>query len=206
MRIADRPKSALLDPSTGAIIPLKAESTHSHLGATVVTTLPKDPCTIFSIGHSDHPLDDFIALLRHYPINTLVDVRSQPYSRWVPIYNREELARALKTNGFTYVFMGDILGGRPSDPSLYHSGQAEKSPDYERIAETPSFQAAIEKLLRLAQDDTVVMMCSEGDHHHCHRARLITPSLLALDVRVIHIQPDGRAVEARPEPKQLSLF
>jgi uncharacterized protein (DUF488 family) len=102
--------------------------------------------------------------------------------------------------------MGGTLGGRPSDPSLYHSGQAEKSPDYERIAETPSFQAAIEKLLRLAQDDTVVMMCSEGDYRHCHRAQLITPSLLALDVRVIHIQPDGRAVEARPESKQLSLF
>ena len=171
-----------------------------------MTTLPDHSFTVYSIGHSDHPLDSFFGLLRDHHIQTLVDVRSQPYSRWVPAYNREAFARSLKTNGFTYVYMGDALGGRPSDPSLYNSGQAEASPDYERIAETPNFQAGIEKLLRLAHDDTVVMMCSEGDHRTCHRAKLITPSLLALDVRVIHIQPDGRAVEARPEPKQLSLF
>ncbi len=196
----------LLHLSLGAIMHLKAASTHSHLGATSVTTLPEHSCTIYSIGHSDHQLGDFIAMLRHHHINTLVDVRSQPYSRWVPAYNREEFARALKTNGFTFIYMGDTLGGRPSDPSLYHSGQAEKSPDYERIAETPSFRAGIEKLLHLARNDTVALMCSEGDHRQCHRAKLITPSLLALDARVIHIQPDGRAVEARPEPKQLSLF
>lgn len=162
--------------------------------------------TVHSIGHSNHELDAFFSLLQRYQVKVLVDVRSQPYSRWVPDFNRESLTRALEEAGLTYLFMGDSLGGRPSDASLYDSGQAEGRPDYERLAEEPSFQAGAEELLDLARSGTVAMMCSEGDHRHCHRALLITPSLLALGARVIHVQPDGRAVEAQPEPKQLSLF
>jgi uncharacterized protein (DUF488 family) len=161
---------------------------------------------IYSIGHSDHELDAFIALLRRYGITTLVDVRSQPYSRWVPQANRETLARALEDAGLTYVFMGDSLGGRPSDPSLYDSEEPDGRPDYERVAASPAFQAGVERLLELAQASTVAMMCSEGDYRRCHRSLLITPSLLQRAARVIHIRPDGEATEAQLEPKQLSLF
>jgi uncharacterized protein (DUF488 family) len=162
--------------------------------------------TIYSIGHSDHELEAFIALLERHAITTLVDVRSQPYSRWVPQANRETLARALKEAGLTYIFMGDSLGGRPSDTSLYDAGQADGRPDYEKIATTPTFSAGIERLLELANESTVVMMCSEGDHRHCHRTLLITPTLLERGGRVFHIRPDGETVEARHEPKQLTLF
>ena len=170
-----------------------------------MTPLSSAP-TIHSIGHSNHELDAFFSLLQRFQIKILVDVRSQPYSRWVPDFNRESLSRALEVAGLTYLFMGDTLGGRPSDPALYDSGQAEGRPDYERLAKEPTFRASVEKLLYLAQSGLVAMMCSEGDHRHCHRALLITPSLLALGGRVIHVQPDGQAVEAQPEPKQLSLF
>jgi uncharacterized protein (DUF488 family) len=169
-------------------------------------TLQNDLPVVYSIGHSNHDLDAFIDLLQPYGIDTLVDVRSHPYSRWVPAFNREVLSRALEEAGLTYLFMGDALGGRPADPSFYDPGQAEGRPNYDRVAEAPGFRAAIEELLALARTGVVAMMCSEGDHQNCHRALLITPSLLALGARVIHIQPDGRAVEARPEPKQLSLF
>lgn len=165
-----------------------------------------DSPTLYSIGHSNHDIDVFIEMLQRYQVDTLVDVRSHPHSRWVPAFNRETLGRALEEAGLTYLFMGEALGGRPSDPSFYDSGQAEGRPNYERIAEAPSFRAAIEELLNLARTKVVAMMCSEGDHQGCHRALLITPSLLAMGARVIHIQPDGRPVEARPEPKQLSLF
>ena len=161
---------------------------------------------IHSIGHSDHELEAFIELLHRYGVTTVADVRSQPYSRWVPQFNRETLARALEAAGLTYAFVGDTLGGRPSDPSLYDSEEAAARPDYERVASTPTFQAGIERLLELACDGTVAMMCSEGDHRHCHRNLLITPDLLARDARVLHIRPDGETVEARPEPKQLTLF
>jgi uncharacterized protein (DUF488 family) len=161
---------------------------------------------IYSIGHSDHELEDFIALLQLHGVNTVVDVRSQPYSRWVPQANRETLARALQEAGLTYVFQGESLGGRPADPSLYEPEQTEGGPDYDRVAATPAFHAGLDELLNLASESTVAMMCSEGDYRRCHRTLLITPSLLDRGARVIHIRPDGETVEARPEPKQLSLF
>jgi uncharacterized protein (DUF488 family) len=167
---------------------------------------------VYSIGHSDHELHSFIDLLRRHGITTLVDVRSQPYSRWVPQFNRETLARAVEEAGLTYVFMGGALGGRPDDPALYEpassdpSGPQDLVPNYERMAETPSFQQGLQHLLELASSNPTAMMCSEGDHRHCHRDLLITDSLLQHEARVIHIQPDGETVEAKPKPKQLSLF
>jgi uncharacterized protein (DUF488 family) len=166
---------------------------------------------LYSIGHSDHESETFIALLRRYGVATVVDVRSQPYSRWVPQANRETLAQALKRAGLTYVFMGDVLGGRPADASLYEPAEDNETPngiqpDYERMAATPTFRAGIQRLLTMAGSTTVAMMCSEGDFRRCHRALLITPSLLEQGARVIHIHPDGDTSEAQPEPKQLSLF
>ena len=161
---------------------------------------------IYSIGHSDHELETLVALLQRHVITTLVDVRSQPYSRWVPQANRETLAHALKEAGLTYIFMGDSLGGLPSDTSLYDVGQVEGHPDYAKIAATPAFLSGVERLLELANSSSVVMMCSEGDYRHCHRTLLITPVLLECGARVFHIRPDGETIEARPEPKQLTLF
>ena len=157
---------------------------------------------IHSIGHSDHELETFIALLHRSGITTLVDVRSQPYSRWVPQFNRETLVPILTEAGLTYLFMGDTLGGRPSDDAQ----EADEQPNYDRIAATPGFQAAVGQLLELARTNTVAMMCSEGDHRRCHRALLVTPELLARGARVIHLRPDGDTVEAHPELKQLTLF
>ena len=165
-----------------------------------------DPPVIYSIGHGHRDLAAFIALLRHHHVTTLVDVRSQPYSHWAPDFNRERLARVLAEAGLTYVFMGDRLGGRPSNPSLYDSGLTESPPNYDLVAKTPGFRAGVEQLLELARSSRVAMMCSEGDHRGCHRALLITPSLLRLGARVIHIRPDDETVEAQPEPKQLTLF
>jgi uncharacterized protein (DUF488 family) len=167
-------------------------------------TSDRGSARIYTIGHSDHDLDRFLALVQEQGIDTVVDVRSQPYSHWVPAYNRETLRGALEAAGLAYVFMGESLGGRPADLSLYDADSLV--PDYERVAATPAFQEGIEALVRLARQAAVVILCSEGDYHHCHRARLITPALLAQDVRVIHILPDGRTVEAGPELKQLSLF
>ena len=93
---------------------------------------PDDSPVIYSIGHSDHETEAFIALLRRHGVSTLVDVRSQPYSRWIPQANRETLARALQGSGLAYVFMGDSLGGRPEAPSLYLPGG---QPDYEAYKE-----------------------------------------------------------------------
>jgi uncharacterized protein (DUF488 family) len=167
----------------------------------MTTSKPKP--VIYSVGHSNHQPEVFIELLKTHGITTVVDVRSQPYSRWVPQANRETLARTLEEAGLNYVFMGDVLGGRPTDPTLY---DASGVPDYDRVALTLHFQAGLNQLLDLTQTSVIVMMCSEGDYRFCHRTLLITRQLLELDARVIHIRPDGTTIEARQEPKQLSLF
>jgi uncharacterized protein (DUF488 family) len=161
--------------------------------------------TVFSIGHSDHAIDDFVALLKQHGIDALVDVRSQPYSRWVPQFNREALAEAIEAAGLRYVWLGDMLGGRPQDQSLYDGEDAR--PDYDRMRKRADYQAGIEQLLELAgHAAAAAIMCSEGDYRHCHRTLLITPTLLDRETRVVHILPDGRTVEAIKEPEQLSLF
>ena len=159
---------------------------------------------IHTIGHSDHDTAAFIALLRRHDITLVVDVRSQPYSRWTPQFNREILARDLEEAGVAYVYLGDALGGRPSDPALYDPGQ--ERPNYRRVEQTNAYQAGIDRLLDLARAERVAVMCSEGDHRQCHRHLLVTQTLLARDVRVLHIQPDGRTVEGELVARQLSFL
>jgi uncharacterized protein (DUF488 family) len=158
---------------------------------------------IYTIGHSNHTVENFTDLLRKHTIEVLVDVRSQPYSRHVPHFNRETLAHVLQEQGFTYEHRGNRLGGRPADESFL---LADGSVDYDRVRASEDFQQALDGLLALARERRVALMCAEGDHRSCHRGQLITPALLARNVTVLHIQPDGSLVDAASEPRQLSLF
>ncbi len=159
---------------------------------------------IHTIGHSDHDTAAFIDLLHQHGITAVVDVRSQPYSRWAPQFNRETVAHDLDAAGMAYRFMGDALGGRPADPTLYDPGQ--ERPDYRRLERTRPYQEGIDRLLELAATERVAVMCGEGDHRHCHRHLLVAQTLLARGARVLHIQPDGRTVEGQRVARQLSLF
>lgn len=161
-------------------------------------------CRLFTIGHSNHTTNEFITTLKHHGITTLVDVRSQPYSQWAHQFNREILKHDLEAAGIDYVYMGEVLGGRPSDHTLYVPGQ--ERPDYNRMSETPAYQAGIQQLISLARRQTLTIMCSEGDHHQCHRHLLITQTLLGKGVTVRHIQPDGTCTTGTLEPEQLTLF
>jgi len=160
--------------------------------------------TLYTIGHSDHSIPEFLELLKQYGVTLVVDVRSQPYSRWMHQFNRELLAYDLKAAKIGYHFMGDRLGGRPDDPTLYDPGQ--ERPDYDRLEQTPQFQEGLEALIELAQTATVAVMCSEGDYRQCHRHLLITQTLLGRGQDVIHIQPDGTTLPGSLIPRQLSLF
>jgi len=160
--------------------------------------------SIYTIGHSNHETPKLIDLLRQHGITLVVDVRSQPYSQWAHQFNREVIVQDLEEARIAYQFMGRALGGRPSDPALYNGGQ--NHPSYERVEQTSTYQSGIDRLLELARAERVAVMCSEGDHAHCHRNLLITQTLLARDVRVIHIRPDGATIEGKPIAQQLSLF
>ncbi len=166
--------------------------------------LTSDGVQIYSIGHSDHTIEGFLDLLQRNGIALLVDVRSQPYSRWVPQFNREKLARELEAAGVHYIFMGDSLGGRPASPGS--SDDDHDYSDYRQLAQSEPFQAGIERLLELAAAQRVAMMCAEGDYQRCHRSKLVTPALLERGARVFHILPGGGVAEAQPEPRQLTLL
>jgi uncharacterized protein (DUF488 family) len=152
--------------------------------------------TIYTIGHSNHSSEHFLALLQQHEIKLLIDVRSSPYSRYVPQANREVLARELESAGIAYRWMGDRLGGKPDGLVA----------DYDQLRASRSFQEGIAELQVLADQHRTVVMCSEGDHRQCHRYKLITPVLIERGVQVLHIQPDGSLIDEDQEPKQLVLF
>ena len=144
--------------------------------------------TIYTIGHSIHDWVTFLGLLRLHGVNVVVDTRSAPVSRRAAFANKRTLPGLLEQEEMSYVFLGDVLGGKPSDDYLY--GRDGK-PDYRKMRLLEGFQAGIDKVLDLAVRHTVVLMCSEEDPSKCHRHLLIEPALLQRGVGLMHIRGDG---------------
>lgn len=155
----------------------------------------RDP-TIHTIGHSNHTLEAFVALLHGSSITCLVDVRSHPYSRWVPHFGKRTLAGGLRAAGVEYRFMGETLGGRPAGDQYYH---ADGRVNHARRRAAPDFLAAVNELTTLAGEARVAMMCAEEDPARCHRRALIAPALLERGVAVVHVRGDGRTQAESPE-------
>jgi uncharacterized protein (DUF488 family) len=122
--------------------------------------------TIYSIGHSRHAADDFVALLRAQEIGMLVDVRSHPASKWAPQFGKTAPAQTLACHAIEYLFLGRELGGRPDGAEFYSSDGAV---DYERRAQAPDFKAGVERLVALARERRTAIMCAEEDPARCHR-------------------------------------
>ena len=143
---------------------------------------------LFSIGHSSQSLESFVGLLEAHDVEVVADVRTAPYSRFNPWFNRRDLQRSLREHGLGYVFLGRELGGRPEGDEFY-------DPDghvlYGRMAETTEFKVGLERLLDGATRFRVAMMCSEEDPAECHRFLLITRVLHNQGIRVAHIRKDG---------------
>ena len=162
--------------------------------------------TVHTIGHSNHSIERFIDLLRQHGIATLVDVRSRPYSRWAPQFQKNALARSLTAGGITYVFLGQALGGRPEGEEFY---DAEGHVDYEHRARARDFRGGIDELVGFACQATTAILCAEEDPSQCHRRLLVTPALQQKDATVLHIRGDGRVQpedELSGQKAQLPLF
>ncbi|HEY5329402.1 MAG TPA: DUF488 domain-containing protein [Acidobacteriaceae bacterium] len=142
----------------------------------------------FTIGHSSHPTERFVALLRQHSIDVVVDTRSAPYSRFTPQFDREGLKETLTATGLRYLWMGDVVGGRPREESCY---DGEGRVLYSRVAEQAEFKEAVVRLERGAQEFRVALLCSEEDPAHCHRRLLISRVLMERGATIAHIRGDG---------------
>lgn len=143
---------------------------------------------LYTIGHSNHTLEKFIELLKKHQIGAIGDVRSSPYSAWLPHFNREVLKEALGKAGIVYVFLGDELGARRSESEAYNAkGVAE----YGRIARLGAFHEGLSRAIRGASQYRLALMCAEKDPLECHRTILVVRELRSRGVDVKHILEDG---------------
>ena len=148
---------------------------------------------LLTIGHSNQPIDRFLALLRDAGVTALADVRSTPASRRFPWFSARPLRSRLEAEGVAYLAMGDVLGGRPRDPSLFRDGVA----DYEAMAATPEFRAGIDRMVVTMRQHRVCLMCAERDPLDCHRCLLVAPALAAGGLAVGHVLGDGSMISHR---------
>lgn len=143
--------------------------------------------TVYSIGHSTHTPEHFLTLLRTHGITAICDVRSKPYSRLNPQYNREALKNLLRDSGIAYVFLGAELGARSEDPACYEDGRVR----YELLARTNLFRKGLERVLEGMKQFRVALLCAEKDPMDCHRTILVTRQLEELGLDIRHIDPEG---------------
>lgn len=149
---------------------------------------------VFTIGHSNHPWDAFVGLLRANEVGCLIDVRSMPASRRYPQFNRSEMERGLKDAGIGYRYLGDRLGGRPKDTVCYAGGAV----DYAKVAATKAFREGLDDAAELARSTRCCLMCAEKDPMDCHRAILVARHLAPKGFSIAHVHSDGR-IEAQEE-------
>ena len=143
---------------------------------------------IYTVGHSNHPIKSFLALLQQHGITAVADVRSTPYSRFNPQFRREKLQAALAEAGIQYVFLGAELGARSQDPACY---DASGRVSYARLAGTDLFRRGIQRLKAGMTEHRIALMCAEREPRECHRTLLVGRELVKEGVAVTHILSDG---------------
>jgi uncharacterized protein (DUF488 family) len=142
---------------------------------------------LFTIGHSNIPAERFLALVQQAGVKVVADVRSVPASRHFPWFSKKNLMERLAAAGIGYQMMGECLGGRPRDQSLYRDGVA----DYEAMATQADFRDGIDRLIDNAVRSRVCLMCAEREPLDCHRCLLVARAVAGHGLAVAHILHDG---------------
>jgi len=162
---------------------------------------------IYTIGHSNHPGEHFLKLLQDHGIEVVADVRSRPYSRFVPHFNRKDLTHMLAEIDMRYLFLGRELGGIPQDLGKSLAGEVV----WDYLRSRPQFREGLARLLAEARQARVCVLCAEADPARCHRGQLLAPELKARGLKVVHILPDGHLLDqsdlkVQPPSGQKRLF
>lgn len=172
---------------------------------------PTASLAVFTAGFSTLPPERFLNNLRTYDIQLLADVRSRPYSRHAPQFNKEQAERLARQAGLEYVYLGQELGGMPDDLRFY---DPQGYVLYDRIAAEPWFEAGIQAVFSsLARGRKIVLTCSEDDPRACHRRLLVGRVLRERGVGLAHILANGGLIseselldEEATLPRQAPLF
>ena len=146
-----------------------------------------------TIGHSTRTLDDFIALLKAHAVAKVVDVRTIPRSRHNPQFNLETLPDSLSKAGLKYIHMQGLGGLRHSKPDSPNSGWRNASfRGYADYMQTPEFENNLKRLIELAKEDRVAIMCAEAVPWRCHRS-LIGDALAVRGISTVDIMSPGHS-------------
>lgn len=154
---------------------------------------------LYTLGHSNHTINHFIALLKRHKINMVVDVRSAPYSRYCSQFNKKVIFAELKAADIQYIFLGKELGARPDDPAFYEGGCV----DFKRIAVSKEFKDGLGLLLEGIEKHHIALMCAEKEPLECHRTILICRKLKEHKVSIKHILEDGRIEDHHDTERRL---
>ena len=148
---------------------------------------------IYTIGHSTQPIESFVDLLQQHEIGFVIDVRSTPYSRRVPHFNREPLRAFLQREGIRYGHMPQEFGARHEDPDLL---DAEQRVDFDRVRASEPFRRGVARLKEgVRQGHRITLMCAEADPFDCHRFTMISYQLVREGFTVQHILRDGQLLD-----------
>jgi len=142
---------------------------------------------IFTIGHSNHPVEKFIALLKQHAISLVTDVRSEPYSRYCMHFNKAELEGYLKKEDIRYLYMGKELGARPNSDRYYDGNKV----NLDKLLEGEEFRQGMHWLLVHVPDERMALMCAEKDPLYCHRMIILSRQLKSYHIDIKHILEDG---------------
>lgn len=145
--------------------------------------------TLYTIGHSTHEMDAFLALLARHGVNCVIDVRSAPYSRIAPHFSKPALASVLKNHGLKYAHFAAEFGARHTDPALLDEKGVV---DFRKVRATESFRAGVRRVREgLQQDFVMALLCAEADPFECHRFGLVSYQFAREGLAVKHILKDG---------------
>lgn len=158
---------------------------------------------LYTVGHSNQTLEEFLSLLQCHGINCVVDVRSVPSSKYAPQFNEESLRASLKLHGIQYLHFGDEFGARRTD-CIDEDGQV----NFELAVTTPLFQQGAERLMNgLQRGFCIALMCSEADPLECHRFSLISRYFHNQGIEVLHILKDAElATQVEVEKRMVNEF
>lgn len=155
---------------------------------------PSSGATLYTVGHGNRPIEEFVALLQEGGIECLVDVRAYPASRRHPQFAREALERSLADAGMRYVWEGKALGGRrkPVRNSPHTALRNDSFRAYADHMMTAEFQQALGRVVELGRSTRSAILCAERLPWQCHR-HLVADSLVARGVPVTHLVAQGQA-------------